>query len=657
MNLHPVDWAVILGYLLFAISVGLWYARRASQNVDEFFLSGRRLPWWIAGTSMVATTYAADTPLVVSGWVRDFGVWKNWLWWCYAIGGLMTAFLFARYWRRLGVMTTAELAEARYGGAEARVLRGFLGFYHAGVTNVIVLSWVLLAAVKIIDVLFGVDPVWAVTLVCALALGYSLLSGFWGVVVTDVVQFVMAMVGSIALAVMVWNAIGGQAGFADAVASGVIPASRVDFVPPAGAGGPFDASFWTVSFAAFAVYLGVAWWATDAVDGGSYIVQRISACRDERHGVLAQLWYNVAHHALRPWPWIVVALASLVVLPHEELTSPVDGRVVAVAMDDGRIEIAPDGGGEPIQAQVDTDAEWHPHNPRVSIGDAVRTGDVLAVTDSERAYPAMMLRYLPVGLLGLVIASLIAALMSTIDTHVILASSYFVNDFYRRFLAPDRSDRHYVLAGRLAGVVIMALGGLVAVNSESIKDLFTFFLAFLGGVGPIYLLRWLWWRVRAVTEITAMLTSSITTVVLTSVDATWNLGPLTAGGDLSAEARLCIVAGLSLTAALLATFIAPRPDPARLVPFYRRVRPAGAWGPVRDAAGVAARSGELPVALIGTLSAVAFVYAMLFGIGSTILGRTVTPFLATAAVTLVVSLAALRWLHAAREENGSDADA
>ena len=209
MGLHPVDWLVVGAYVLFAAWVGLRYAKRAGKDVDEFFLSGRTLPWWVAGTSMVATSFAADTPLVVTGWVRDFGIWKNWLWWCYALGGMLTVFLFARYWRRGGVMTTAELAELRYGGRGATVLRGYLGVYHAGIKNTLILSWVLLAALKIMDVLLGVDRLAALVILCLIALGYSLLAGFWGVVVTDVVQFVMALAGAIVLAVLSWNAVGG----------------------------------------------------------------------------------------------------------------------------------------------------------------------------------------------------------------------------------------------------------------------------------------------------------------------------------------------------------------------------------------------------------------------------------------------------------------
>lgn len=619
MQVSWIDWLVVGGYVAVALSVGVLLARRASQSVDEFFLSGRRLPWWIAGTSMVATTFAADTPLVVTGWVRDYGIWKNWLWWCFAIGGVLTAFLFARYWRRLGVMTTAEMSEKRYPGREASVLRGFLGFYHAGISNIIVLSWVLLAAAKISKVLFDIDQVTAVTLACVVAMTYSLLAGFWGVVLTDLLQFAMALCGAICLAVLAWNAVGGIDALTAEVAAGRIDPAILSVMPkpPDEATGLFDPRFWTVSIAAFCVYLGVSWWATQSIEGGTYIVQRIAACRDERHGMLAQLWFMIANYAMRPWPWILVALASLVVLPTETVQAPVAGVVAAV--EEGRVELRTDA-GESVPLTWETDGDWYPL-AQVSVDDVVIPGSTIARTDSERAYPAMMTRYLPVGLLGLVIASLLAALMSTIDTHVILASSFFVNDLYRRFIAPGRDARHYVTAARLGGVVVMLLGGLVAIQSDSISNLFLFFLAFLGGVGPIYVLRWLWWRIRALTEVVAMLASSISTVVITFVDIDWNLGVLSAGGELAPEGRLCVVVAVSTGAALLSILLFRKPDPTALVDFYRTVRPMGAWGPVSDLCPeVAPRREFLPV-FLGTVGALAITYGLLFGIGALILDQ------------------------------------
>ncbi len=626
MALATVDWLVILAYIVFAVIVGLRLSRRASASIDQFFVSGRTLPWWLAGTSMVATTFAVDTPLVITGWVRDYGIWKNWLWWCFAITSLLGVFVFARLWRRSGVLTKAELAELRYGGPGARALRATLGAMHAGVINTITLCWVLLAAAKIADVLFDVDKALALTIGCVIALSYSLLAGFWGVVLTDALQFAMSMVGAVALAALAWQAVGGTEGL---LASGVLAADTLSFLPRPGTGSPFEPSFWTTPLAILAVNLGVGWWATEWVDGDGVVVQRVAASRDERQGTLAVLWYAIAHYALRPWPWILVALASLVILPTLEVRSPVDGVVSAL---DGRsVEITPShagggAGGPAVSASLRPEGsseDWHPlPAPGLASGQPVSRGQVVARTDSERAYVVMMQRYLPAGLLGLVAASLLAAFMSTIDTHVNLASSFFVNDLYRRFLHPGGCESHYVLVARLASLGVMLTAALFAYSAESISDLFTFLLAFLGGVGPVYVLRWLWWRVRASTEITAMLASASTTVILSLAPVDWRLGPLSAEGELLHEARLLIVVAVSLTAALLSMALTRTPDPASLVAFYQRVRPVGWWAPVRALAAPGSAPGEASSRTVtGVASGLALVYGALFGAGHLLLGQ------------------------------------
>jgi SSS family solute:Na+ symporter len=614
MQLHWIDWLVIISYVAFAVCVGLRYAKKAGSSSEEYFLSGRSLPWWITGTSMVATTFAADTPLVVTGWVRDSGIWKNWLWWCYAIGGMMTVFLFARYWRRGNVMTTAELSELRYGGKSAGVLRGFLGFYHAGITNTIVLCWVILAAAKIVDVLFDVDKMTAIAAACGISLSYSLLAGFWGVVVTDLLQFAMAMTGGISLAWLSWRAVDGMAGLTERLTTeGIaVAADTFSLLPTAGVGGFMDLTFWTVPVATVAVYLGVAWWSSQSVDGGGVTVQRVSASKDERHGMLAVLWYSIAHYAMRPWIWVLVALASLAIFPVRTIDAPANGTVTEVSAE--AISIQTDAGLR-IMPLVAIDEMGAPL-AKVKEGDAVRSGDVLARTDSELAYVAMMTRFLPVGLLGLVVASLLAAFMSTIDTHVNLASSYFVNDVYKRFLAPDADAKSQVLAARLSSVVIMILGGVMAFFATSISDLFTFFIAFLGGVGPVYLGRWLWWRVRASTEIVAMLTSSIVTITLTFGAFDWDLGPLSSGGALLDTGRLILVVSASIIASLLSMLLTRTPDPKELVSFYQKIRPVGAWGPVRELAGVSAPKGEGAAALTGILGGLALIYGAMFALGN-----------------------------------------
>ncbi|MEM7354000.1 MAG: sodium:solute symporter family protein [Acidobacteriota bacterium] len=629
MQLHFVDWLILALYVAFALAVGLRFARRASTGVDEFFLSGRTLPWWLAGTSMVATTFAADTPLVITGWVRDHGIWKNWLWWSFAVTTLLGVFLFSRQWRRAMVLTKAELAELRYGGPGAKLLRIFLGVLHSGFTNIIILCWVLLAASKIIDVLFDVDKALALTLACVIALSYSLLAGLWGVVLTDALQFVMAMVGAIALAVLAWNGVGGLAGLLQAGAAGVITGGNsldeiLRFVPKAGTGSPFESAFWTAPVAILAVNLGIGWWATEWADGDGLIVQRVAASRDERHSTLAVLWYAVAYYALRPWPWILVALASLVVLPNLEVTAPSAGQVTAISEDAVSLDLV-DGATREVSLRPPGSAEdWHPlvATTGVRVGDAVTDGQALARTDSERAYVVMLARYLPAGLLGLVIASLCAAFMSTIDTHVNLAASYFVNDLYRRFLKPDAEPRHYVWVARIASIAVMGLAATAAYFAESISDLFTFFLAFLGGVGPVYVLRWLWWRIDAVAEIVAMLTSAIVTTAITLIPVRWPLGPLSPENGLLHEGRLLIVVAASLVTVSLSLLLRRPPDPASLVPFYEKVRPIGWWQPVRDLAGTPHATRGFPATLVtGVLSGLALVYGLLFGTGYLLLSQ------------------------------------
>ena len=631
MALHPIDWLIVGAYVVFALVVGVVFARRAGKDVDQYFLSGRSLPWWIAGTSMVATSFASDTPLVVSGWVRDHGIWKNWLWWCYCASGMLGVFVFARLWRRGEVMTKAEVAELRYGGPRAALLRGILGVMHAAITNTIILCWVLLAARKIMEVLLDISPDLALVLACVIALSYSLLAGFWGVVVTDLVQFVMAMVGAVALAWLSWDAVGGTEGvLAAAAAGGEFGENTLRLLPAPGEGGLFDASFWSVPVAALAVYLGVSWWAVENVDGATATVQRICAAKNEREGTLSVLWFNVGHYALRPWPWILVALASLVVLPDFRVESPVAGTVVEVeeARGEERIHIQlADGAVEEVSYALPEPEEGWLVDPKVAKGAEVTEGQLLAATDSERAYVVMMRRYLPVGLLGLVVASLLAAFMSTIDTHVNLAASFFVNDLYRRFWVPDAEAKHYVQAARVASVTVLILAGLVASQADSISQLFLFFLAFLSGVGPVYVLRWLWWRVKASTEITAMLTSAVATIYLTFEDhlgplnVYWNLGPFSAGGALVPEGRLLLVVATSLAASLVAIFVSSRPKPEELLPFYRRVRPSGWWGPVaRLAPEVAPRRGKAMI-LLGFFSGLALIYGSMLGLGLVLLGR------------------------------------
>jgi len=622
-DFHALDWGILVAFFAAMIWVGVRYSGRASRDLDEFFLTGRSLPWWIAGTSMVATSFSCDTPLLIAGWVRDYGIWKNWAWWCYAVSGCLQVFLFARWWRRAGVMTKAELVELRYGDRSSRVLRGTLGALHALVTNTLIMAWVLLAAAKISSSLFDLDRVWALSIACVLAAFYSVTAGLWGVVMTDMVQFALALAGAAALAFLAWSTIGGAEGAHAAAASGAFPPETLALFPRAG--NAADGSFWTVSLAAACVYLGVSWWAVESVDGASAAVQRIAASRTPREGLLATLWFNVAHYALRPWFWIVVGLASLLVLPTIEIRAPhagvietLDAQAIVVRAADGAttslsLEAAPDSPG------------WAPlATAGLAVGQAVEPGALLARTDGESAYVVMMRRFLPVGLLGLVVASLVAAFMSTIDTHMNLGASFFVNDVYRRFLRPGASHGHYLLVARLASVGTLAIGATIAAQTESIRDLFLLFLALLAGVGPVYLLRWVWWRVSAATELSAMGASVAVTVLLGQadfLDGRWPLGPLSPEGHLAPEGRVLLVVAVSLVAALASLALTRAPDPRSLVEFYRRVRPVGAWGPVRALCPDVEPPRELGACVLGSAGGIALVYGLMLAPGLWLLER------------------------------------
>lgn len=632
MTLHPIDTAILVIYVLFAISVGLVLRRRASANTEQYFLSGRQLPWWIAGTSMVATSFAIDTPLLVSGWVRSDGIYQNWLWWCYAISNLLLVFFFARWWRRANVTTKAELTELRYGGEAATLLRGTLGALHAVVVNPITLCWVLLACTKVLEALFEFDnKLVAITIACGIAMTYSLLAGFWGVVMTDLPQFVISVIGAVSLAVIAWDRMGGYAGLDAAMLDGTIPETVTHFWPTVENASFFSGEFWTVGVTTVIIALTVNWWAVESVDGSGTAVQRISASRDERQGTLAVLWYAIAHYSLRPWPWVVVALASLVLLPVLEVHAPSAGTIREITLDDNErpvsISIEKEN-GESERVSLD-----HPESskgwkvtqlgPRIKAEQKVEAGQLLAQSDPELAYPKMM-QLLPAGLLGLVIASLLAAFMSTIDTHVNLAASFFVNDIYRRFLHPDGSDRHFVIVSRIASMGVILLSGGLALLAESIRDLFLLFIALLSGLGPVYLLRWFWWRVTAITEIVGMVTSVTITAVLfideKFIHSVWELGPLSPDGALSAGGRLILVVSGSMTCSLISLFFT-RPDPAQLVAFYRTIRPIGAWGPVRKLAPDVVPT-EFGSAIVGFVGGLGLIFGFLFATGYAVLGNT-----------------------------------
>jgi solute:Na+ symporter, SSS family len=450
MKLELADWLIILVYFAISAGIGLAYTRKAGRSLADYFVSGRALPWWLAGTSMVATTFAADTPLVVAGLVAKYGVAGNWLWWNGAFSGVLTVFFFSRLWRRAGVLTDVEFAELRYGGKRAAALRGFRALYLALPINLIIMGWVTRAMVTILHISLNIDPWKSAIFLFGLTALYSVFAGLWGVIVTDLFQFVFAMGGSILLAVLAVQSMGGlheltakvSAHFGStAAAFGVIP--------------PLDAPWLPIS--TLLVWLSVQWWAAwypgQEPGGGGYVVQRILSAKDERHGLLATLWFTIAHYALRPWPWILVGFVALLRYP--------------------------------------------------------------GLANPEEGYVKVMVDILPSPYKGLLLAAFAAAYMSTISTHLNWGASYLVNDVYLRFLKPDASPRAQIVASRMATAVLMLASLVVMGFLSSVEQGWKILIGLGAGTGLVFILRWYWWRVNAWSEISAMVASFVTSLALT----------------------------------------------------------------------------------------------------------------------------------------------
>lgn len=454
MTLTTLDWIVIAAYFALNIAIGFYYRRRAGANTSEFFLSGRNVSWWLAGTSMVATTFAADTPLAVTGLVARNGIAGNWLWWCMVASGMMTVFFYARLWRRSGVMTDIEFAELRYSGRPAAFLRGFRAVYLALPINCIILGWVNKAMVDILMLVLGVSKETALALVIAIIVltsFISTLSGLWGVLVMDLVQFVIKMGMVIALAVYAVQAVGGMDQMKarliqlDAARGG---GSILSFTPD------LDSAW--MPMITFFVYLGLNWWATWSPGaepgGGGYVAQRMFSAKDEKNSLLATLWFNIAHYAVRPWPWILTALASVILYPN--LANP------------------------------------------------------------EHGYVKVMVDHLPPSLRGLMVAAFAAAFMSTIGTHLNWGASYLVNDFYRRFWKPNESERHYVGISQVSTVILTVASAVIAFYIDSIAGAWKLLLVTGAGTGGVLLLRWYWWRINAWSEVSAMIAAFVVSFTL-----------------------------------------------------------------------------------------------------------------------------------------------
>jgi SSS family solute:Na+ symporter len=560
MQLVTIDWIILAGSLLVIFLPALFFARRANRGTTEFFASGRAAPWWLVGTSMVATTFATDTPGLVTQLVRESGIAGNWVWWAFLLTGMATVFFYARLWRRAELLTDLEFYEIRYAGKPAAFVRCFRAVYLGLVFNCFIMATVTLAAVKIAGILFGV-PAWQ-TIVGAIVLCslVSAVSGLWGVLVSDLIQFGFAMTGSFAAAYYALRhpAVDGVAG----LLARVDPA-KLTLLP--------DFGNTANAVAVFILPLTVLWWSAwypgSEPGGGNYVAQRILASRNERHAVGATLWFNVAHYALRPWPWIVVGLASMLVYPD-----------------------------------------------MASIGQAFPELNKKLI-DHDIAYPAM-LTLLPAGVLGIVTASLVAAYISTMSSQLNVGASYLINDLYRRFLVPGATPRHYVFMSRVATVGLMLISGALVSVLDSARDGFNVLLSIGAGTGLLYLLRWFWWRINAWSEIAAMASSFAVSIALLAIRKYEWL-------EISDAEGLISVVAVTTAAWLLTTLLTSPESPATLADFCRRIQPAGpGWRMVRTSANIPPARDSLTVGLACWVLGCLSVYAVLFGTGSLLFART-----------------------------------
>ncbi len=566
MSLTLLDWGIVLAYFALSIGIGLAFTKKGGESLEEYFVAGRSAPWWLAGAAMIATTFAADTPLVVTGLVAKHGVAGNWLWWNMVLSGTLTVFLYARLWRRARVMTDVEFAEVRYSGRPATFLRGFRAIYLALPINLIIMGWVTLAMVKILGIALGIPPVWAVGVCFVITVAYSAAAGIRAVLWTDLVQLVVMVAAVVVLAVYAVGAVGGMGPLKEGLAAhfGSLDAA-LSIVPPAG-------SPWMPAIALL-TFLAVQWWAAwypgAEPGGGGYVAQRIFSARSERDGVLATLFFNVGHYALRPWPWIVTGLCTVLLYP-------------------GGVEVA-------------------------------------GKKDVEAAYVQAMVDLLPAGWKGFLLAGFAAAYMSTIATHLNWGASYLVNDVYRRFLKPDASERHYVHAGRLTTVFLFLASIVVTLNLGTIEGAWRFLLALGSGTGLVLILRWYWWRINAWSEISAMGSSGVVSLAAMAWFARPGAIAPGPGADFEAQAKTMLVTVVVSTIVWVTVTYLTKPEPdEKLRSFYARVRPGGpGWARVSAAMGHGREpipGGALSLAN-WALSAV-LVYASLFGIGKLVLGAT-----------------------------------
>lgn len=557
MILETIDWLIISAYLIMSLLIGLYFTKKAGKNVKNFFLGGRNMPWWLAGVSMVATTFAADTPLAVTELVSQNGIAGNWLWWNALLGGMLTVFFFSKLWRRAEILTDIEFIEIRYSGKAAAFLRGFRAIYLGIFMNAIVIGWVNLALASILQVFFSLSPDEALLYVGAamvITLVYSSLSGLLGVAVTDFVQFFIAMGGCIVLAILVVNSepVGGISGMKEK-----LPEWSVMFFPQVNSTAGGLGTTLTISIATFISFVAFQWWASwypgAEPGGGGYIAQRMMSTKNEKHAITATLFFQIAHYALRPWPWILVGLSAIILYPD------------------------------------------------------------LPDADKKLGFVFAMRDFLPAGLKGLLLVAFFSAYMSTISTQLNWGASYIVNDFYSRFISKNESEKGLVLASRISTLVLMVFSLFVTTQLDSISETWMFLLQASAGLGLVLILRWYWWRVNAWSEITASVVPVITLIVLNLIkksypDSWLNQDPNT----------FFTIIAVTTISWLIATFITKPTEQEKLESFYNKIKPLGAWTPVRTKLQLPKPEGNIWLLVICWISAIVMTYSILFMFGKLI---------------------------------------
>ncbi|MEL6578411.1 MAG: sodium:solute symporter family protein [Cyanobacteria bacterium J06621_12] len=576
-----IDWLIVLVYFVLTTGLGIVLSRRASRSLEDFFVSGRSLPWWLAGTSMAATTFSIDTPLYICGVVASRGIAGNWEWWSFGVSHVILIYIFSKMWRRSEIVTDAELTEIRYGGRNAAILRGTKAFLFAVPINCIGIGYAMLAMVKVVDALelwqsLGINPgenlkIWSVVGVSVLVLVYSGFSGLWGVVATDFFQFFLALLGAIAVAVVAVNHVGGIHELIPQVQQ-VSDIDVLSFFPFQFSNGSFgwsDAAGITAT--TFSAYLFVQWWSFRRSDGGGEFIQRLIAAKNESEAEKSSWFFNILHYGVRTWPWIIVALVALVIYPDLE--------------------------------------------------------------DKELAYPKLMLDFLPPIMLGLVVTSLIAAFMSTVSTSINWGASYLTNDIYRRFLKPDASQAELVMMGRLFSVLVTIFGAIAALNSTDITTVFRLVIAIGTGPGLVLILRWFWWRINAAAELAAML-GGFMIGLITSINPEFNqIFP-------DFGYKLLFISGTSALLWITVMYLTPPETDATLDEFYRRVQPGGmGWKKQRERTGIPPAQ-DLTQDLLRVVAATFLLFGTMFAIGGFLLLQSMTGL-----VSLVVAVLSGFWLR------------